>query len=44
MFTYKGLSAPVTCDFLGFDTSGKHYAEGTEFNIGSIDMVPKTGT
>lgn len=44
MVTYKGLPAPVMCDFLSRDGSRKHYAEGTEFQIGKIEMVANTGT
>lgn len=44
MITYKGLPAPIICDFLSFDASHEHYAEGTEFNIGKIEMVANTGT
>jgi arylformamidase len=44
MVTYKGLPAPVMCDFLSREASKKNYAPGTEFNIGRIDMVANTGT
>jgi len=44
MITYKGLPAPIICDFLSRDESRKHYAAGTEFNIGKIEMVANTGT
>ena len=44
MITYRGLPAPVICDFLSRAESRKHYAEGTEFNIGKIEMVANTGT
>lgn len=44
MITYKGLPAPIICDFLSREDSRKHYAEGTEFNIGKIEMVSNTGT
>ena len=44
MITYKGLPAPLICDFLSREDSRKHYAEGTEFNIGKIEMVANTGT
>ena len=44
MITYKGLPAPVICDFLSREDSRKHYSEGTEFNIGKIEMVANTGT
>jgi kynurenine formamidase len=44
MITYKGLPAPVIHDFLTRETSRKIYAPGTEFHIGSIEMVANTGT
>lgn len=44
MVTYKGLPAPLICDFLTREASRSLYAEGTEFHIGRIDMVANTGT
>src|SRR5690349_24539929 len=44
MITYKGLPAPIICDFLSREESRSHYAEGTTFNIGKIEMVANTGT
>jgi kynurenine formamidase len=44
MVTYKGLPAPLICDFLSRADSRAIYAEGTEFQIGRIDMVANTGT
>ncbi|HUE99418.1 MAG TPA: cyclase family protein [Anaerolineales bacterium] len=44
MITYKGLPAPIICDFLSREASRQHYAEGTEFSIGKIEMVANTGT
>lgn len=44
MITYKGLPAPIICDFLSREASRKNYAEGTEFQIGKIEMVANTGT
>jgi kynurenine formamidase len=44
MITYKGLPAPVICDYLSREASRQHYAEGTEFQIGKIEMVANTGT
>jgi arylformamidase len=44
MITYPGLPGPIICDFLSRDASKKHYAEGTSFQIGRIDMVANTGT
>lgn len=44
MITYKGLPAPVICDFLSREESRKNYSAGTEFHIGKIEMVANTGT
>jgi arylformamidase len=44
MITYKGLPAPVICDYLSREESRGRYAPGTEFQIGRIDMVANTGT
>lgn len=44
MITYKGLPAPLICDHLSREQSRQHYADGTEFQIGRIDMVANTGT
>jgi len=44
MITYQGLPAPLICDYLSREASKEHYAPGTEFQIGRIDMVANTGT
>jgi arylformamidase len=44
MVTYKGLPAPVVCDYLGREESRRHYAPGVEFHIGKVEMVANTGT
>jgi kynurenine formamidase len=44
MVTYKGLPAPIICDFLSREASRDHYAGDTSFQIGKIDMVANTGT
>ena len=44
MITYKGLPAPVICDYLSREESRNHYADGTSFQIGKIEMVANTGT
>jgi arylformamidase len=44
MITYRGLPAPIICDYLSREESRKHYAAGTEFHIGKIEMVANTGT
>lgn len=42
--TYPGLPAPGICDFWSREDSAAHYAPGTSFQIGRIDMVANTGT
>ncbi|RFU66112.1 cyclase family protein [Bacillus sp. V59.32b] len=44
LITYKGLPAPIICDYLSRKESRNHYESGTEFQIGKIDMVTNTGT
>ena len=44
IITYKGLPAPIVCDYLSREESRKFYQPGTEFQIGKIEMVTNTGT
>ena len=44
MPTYPGLPGPVISDHLSREASRAHYAEGTTFHIGKIEMVGNTGT
>ena len=44
MITYKGLPAPLMCDFLSREASRKNYSCGHEFQIGKLEMVGNTGT
>jgi kynurenine formamidase len=44
MITYPGLPAPVIRDFLSREQSRGHYAPGTEFQIGMIELCANTGT
>lgn len=44
LITYKGLPAPIICDYWSREQSRAHYAEGVEFHIGKIEMVANTGT
>lgn len=44
MITYKGLPAPIVCDFLSREASKQKYAEGTTFHMGKIEMISNTGT
>ncbi|WP_202077615.1 cyclase family protein [Caldalkalibacillus salinus] len=42
--TYKGLPAPIICDYLSREASKEIYEEDTQFQIGKIEMVSNTGT
>jgi kynurenine formamidase len=44
MVTFKGLPAPVICDYWEREASRVHYEDGSTFQIGRIDMVANTGT
>jgi len=44
LVTYKGLPAPIICDFLSREASKDMYQEGTSFHIGKIEMCSNTGT
>lgn len=44
LVTYKGLPAPVICDYLSREQSKALYDEGTTFQIGKIEMIANTGT
>ena len=44
LITYKGLPAPIICDYLSRENSKQHYADGTSFQIGKIEMCSNTGT
>ncbi len=44
MTTYPGLPGPLICDFLSREESRAHYTDGTEFQIGRIELVSNTGT
>ncbi len=44
LVTYKGLPAPIICDYLSRENSVGKYEEGTTFQIGKIEMVSNTGT
>jgi hypothetical protein len=39
MVTYRGLPAPLVCDFLSREQSRAHYAPGTEFHIQGFDVI-----
>lgn len=44
LVTYKGLPAPIICDYLSREESKSIYGDGTEFHIAKIEMVGNTGT
>ena len=44
MVTYKGLPAPLVCDYWTREASAALYDDGSSFQIGRIDMVANTGT
>jgi kynurenine formamidase len=44
MVTYKGLPAPIICDYWSREASAALYQDGSSFQIGRIDMVANTGT
>ena len=44
MVTYRGLPAPIVCDYLTREASRAVYAPGTEFHIGQVTLVANTGT
>jgi len=44
MITYSGLPGPIISDHMSRETSREHYAPGTTFQIGKIEMVANTGT
>lgn len=44
LITYKGLPAPIICDFLSREASKNVYADGATFQIGKIEMCSNTGT
>lgn len=44
LVTYRGLPAPIICDYLSRAASRASYAEGVSFQIGKIEMVANTGT
>jgi arylformamidase len=41
---YKGLPAPVICDYLSRESSRAMYEAGTEFQIGRVELITNTGT
>ncbi|MBW2486958.1 MAG: cyclase family protein, partial [Deltaproteobacteria bacterium] len=44
MITYTGLPGPRISDYLSREDAKEHYAAGTSFQIGKIEMVANTGT
>lgn len=41
LITYKGLPAPIICDYLSSVESKQIYGEGTEFHIAKLEMVKR---
>jgi kynurenine formamidase len=44
LITYKGLPAPIMCDYLSREDSKKIYGDDYQVQIGKIEMVSNTGT
>ncbi|MCB0687447.1 MAG: cyclase family protein [Saprospiraceae bacterium] len=44
LITYKGLPAPLICDFLTREASRSMYDGDTSFSIGKVEMVGNSGT
>jgi arylformamidase len=44
LVTYKGIPAPIICDFLSREASRSLFEQETEFHIPRIDMVANSGT
>lgn len=44
LITYKGLPAPIICDYLSREQSQKVYGDDYQVQIGKIEMVTNTGT
>lgn len=44
LVTYPGMPGPVIGDHLTREASASHYAPGTTFHIGRIEMIANTGT
>ncbi len=44
LITYKGLPAPIICDYMSREEAKTIYGEDTPFQIGKIEMVSNTGT
>jgi kynurenine formamidase len=44
MVTYKGLPAPIICDYWSREASAALYQDGSSFQISRIDMIANTGT
>jgi arylformamidase len=42
--TFRGLPAPIVCDYLRREDSRWHYSPGVEFKIGKVEMVANTDT
>jgi len=46
LITYRGLPAPIICDYLSREASRAHYAKGTTFRLVKsvlLSVPPATG-
>ena len=44
LITYKGLPAPIICDFMSREEWARTHHMDEPFHIGKIEMVANTGT
>ena len=44
LITYRGIPAPIICDYLSREDSRQYYSEGVSFCINRIEMAANTGT
>lgn len=44
MVTYRGLPAPVVCDYISHERSRERYGGKSEFHFGFVGMLSTTGT
>jgi kynurenine formamidase len=44
MVTYRGIPAPVVCEYISHERSRKRYGDESEFHFGFVGMVSNTGT
>ena len=44
LVTYKGLPAPIICDYWSRESSKELYEDGSSFHIAKVELVSNTGT